>query len=66
MRIQDLDVVHVVVTIALLDVIEQAKAVLQLLVELHMMNGLLHLRDFNVELVLLVRDKLIEGITTLG
>ena len=31
-----------------------------------MMNGLLHLRDFNVELVLLVRDKLIESVATLG
>ena len=30
------------------------------------MNGLLHLRDFDIELVLLVRDKLVESVTTLG
>ena len=66
MSIEDLDVVDVVVSKTLLDLVQQVEALLQLLVELDMMNRLLHLCDLDIKLVLLVRHELIKGITALS
>ena len=53
-RIQNLDVVDVVVTVTALHLVEQVKAILQFLIKLHMMDGLLHLSNLDAELVLLI------------
>ena len=66
MRIQNLDVVHIVIAEGFLNLIQELKAFLQLLVQLNVVNSLLHFGDLNVKLLLLVLDEFIEGITALG
>ena len=66
LSIQDLNVVNVVVSVRLLDLVEETEAVLKLLVEFDVMNSLLHLGNFNIKLFLLVIDELIECISTLS
>ena len=46
MGVQNLNVVHIVVSVALLDLIEELETLLQLLVQLNMVDGLFHLSDF--------------------
>ena len=66
LSIQNLNVVDVVVSVRLLDLVEETEAVLKLLVKFNVMNSLLHLGNFNIELLLLVIDELIECISTLS
>ena len=66
LSIQNLNVVDVVVSVRLLDLVEETEAVLKLLIKFDVMNSLLHLGNFNIELLLLVIDELIECISTLS
>ena len=66
LSIQNLNVVDVVVPVRFLDLVEETEAVLKLLVKFNVMDSLLHLGNFNIELFLLVVYELIERISTLG
>jgi hypothetical protein len=66
MRINDFDVLHIVVAISTSDLIQEIKALLQLLVELDVMNGLTHLFNLSSQLIFLIRSKLIVMISTLS
>ena len=66
LSIQNLNVVDVVVSVRLLDLVEETEAVLKLLIKFDVMNSLLHLGNFNIELLLLVIDELIKRISTLS
>lgn len=66
MRVEDFDVVHVVVAIASLDLVEEVKAVLELLVKLHVVDSLLHLSHFSSQLILLVAHNLIKSVACLS
>ena len=65
-RVEDLDVVDVIVAETFLNLVKQLEAVLKLLIQLHMVNCLLHLCNFLFELVFLVLYKLIKGVTALS
>ena len=66
MSVQNLDVIDIVVTETLLDLIEQVKALLKSFVQLNVMNSLLHLFNFNLKFVFLVGNELVEGVAGLG
>jgi hypothetical protein len=64
--VQNLDVIDIVVTETLLDLIEQVKALLKSFVQLNVMNSLLHLFNFNLKFVFLVGNELVKCIAGLG
>ena len=64
--VQNLDVIDIVVTETLLDLIEQVEALLKSFVQLNVMNSLFHLFNFNLKFVFLVGNELVKGVAGLG
>ena len=64
-RIQNLDVVDVVVAEGFLDLIQEFEAFLQFLVQLNVMNGLFHLCYLDIELLFLHLHQLIKCVPAL-
>ena len=64
--IKYLDIVNIVVTERFLNLIEKFEALLQLLVQLDMVNGLLHFSDLYIELFLLLGDQFVKCIAALS
>ena len=64
--LNDLDVSIIIVPVGPLNAIENVKAILQLFVELHMVDGVSHLVNFDLKLVFLTGGDVVVMISTLS